>query len=76
MFKELDNIILNKDLPEYKLKKGDLGTVVYVYEKGKAYEIEFSTFEGKTLAVLTLEPGSIRKINKLEVPHARSYTIK
>ena len=74
MYKELDNIILNKDLPEHKLKKGDLGTVVFVYEKGKAYEVEFNTFEGKTLAVLTLEPNSIRKINKLEIPHARSFT--
>jgi hypothetical protein len=76
MFKVLDNIILNKNLPEHKLKKGDLGTIVFVYEKGKAYEVEFNTFEGKTLAVLTLEADFIRKINKLEIPHARSYTTK
>ncbi len=47
MFKELDNIILNKDLPGHKLKKGDLGTVVYVYEKGKAYEVEFTLLKVK-----------------------------
>jgi hypothetical protein len=72
MFNESDNIILNKNIPEYKLKKDDPGTIVYVYEKGKAYEIKFTTFEGKTLAVITLELSSIRKINKLEIPHARS----
>lgn len=33
-FKTLEMIVLEHDLPEYALLRGDLGTVVHVYEKG------------------------------------------
>ncbi|HHM13065.1 MAG TPA: DUF4926 domain-containing protein, partial [Planctomycetaceae bacterium] len=30
-FKELDTVVLKRDLPEQGLRKGDLGGVVHVY---------------------------------------------
>ena len=54
MIKELDVVVLTKDLEEYPLKRGDVGTVVHVHDSGKAYEVEFVTDEGKTIAVVTL----------------------
>jgi hypothetical protein len=30
---------------------GDVGTVVHVYADGKAFEVEFTTLDGKTAAV-------------------------
>jgi hypothetical protein len=60
MIKELDVVVLAKDLKEYQLKRGDAGTVVHVYEGGKAYEVEFVTDEGKTLAVVTLSAQDLR----------------
>ena len=60
MIQELDTVVLVKDLEEYQLKRGDVGTVVLVHEGGKAYEVEFVTGEGKTIAVLTIPAGDLR----------------
>lgn len=34
--------------------KGDVGSVVFIHEGGKAFEVEFTTLAGDPLAVLTL----------------------
>lgn len=72
MFKELDSVVLNNNLKEYGLKKGDVGAVVFVYKNGKAIEVEFVT-ANKTVAVLTLTPKDIRLMAKNEILHARGY---
>ena len=41
MIKELDSVVLSRDLPEYGLKKGDIGAVVHYYKSGEAFEVEF-----------------------------------
>lgn len=73
MFEELDTIVLNHNIEEYDLKKGDIGTVVNVYEKGKALEVEFVTAKGKTVAVLTLKTSDIRPIERNEILHVRGF---
>lgn len=70
---ELDNIVLNKDMKEYNLKKGDLGTIVHIYENGKTMEVEFTTTEGKTMAVLTLNQADIRPMARDEILHVRGF---
>ena len=35
MIEELDRVVLTRDLPEKKLKAGDVGTVVAVYKGGE-----------------------------------------
>ena len=67
MFEELEIVELTHDIKEHKLKEGDTGTVVLVYKKGKAYEVEFVASNGRTIALLTLMPEDIRAyINKNE----------
>jgi len=73
MFEELEVVKLTHDLKEHKLKRGDIGTVVLVYEKGKAYEVEFMSEGGKTLALLTLTPNEISPIKDDDIPHMRSF---
>ncbi len=58
-FKMLDSVVLDRDLPEYKLCKGDLGAVVEVYEPD-ALEVEFVTASGDTEAVITLRDSDVR----------------
>jgi hypothetical protein len=60
MIKELDTIVLTHDIGEYGLKKGDIGAVVHCYADSKAFEVEFVTAEGRTIAVLTLTLDDIR----------------
>lgn len=69
--KELDKIVLNKDIPEYNLKKGDIGTIVMVHIEGEGYEVEFMTLDGDTVSVETLKSSDIRKIRKREIAHVR-----
>ncbi|GLU55068.1 hypothetical protein Dfri01_45290 [Dyadobacter frigoris] len=73
--REFDKIILNTDLPQSGLEKGDIGNVVMVYNNGEGYEVEFVTFDGKTVAVETLLASQIRKVSHQEIPHVRELII-
>ena len=71
MINELDTVVLAVDLPEHHLEQGDIGTVVLVHKKNAGYEVEFVSFTGKTLAVLSLFPTQIRLVKEFEIPHVR-----
>ena len=71
MIQELDTVVLTRDIPEHDLQAGDIGAVVHVYCKHAAYEVEFVTGEGETLAVLTLTDSDIRIMRQREILHAR-----
>ena len=71
MIKEYDRIVLVVDVPSESLVAGDVGTVIHVYRDGQAYEVEFTTLEGKTAAVVTLEVTRVRPVGKREITHAR-----
>ncbi len=72
MIQELDTVVLSHDLKEHGLTRGDVGAVVHVYRDSSAYEVEFVTGEGKTLAVLTLTRADIRPMQRQEILHARA----
>lgn len=71
MIKELDTVVLTHDIKEYGLTEGDIGAVVHCYGDKSAYEVEFITAEGKTIAVLTLSVEDIRPMREREILHAR-----
>jgi len=71
MIKELDLVVLTRDLPASKLNRGDIGTVVLVHGDGAGYEVEFATLAGETLAVLTLPASDVRPITRRDVAHVR-----
>ena len=60
-FKELQTVVLNRDLPEHALRSGDLGTVVQVYEPD-GLEVEFVSASGKTEALVTLKDADVRAV--------------
>jgi hypothetical protein len=66
------NVVLSRDLPQEKLREGDVGTVVLVHAGGAAYEVEFVTLGGKTPAVLALPADAVRAVTGREIPHARA----
>ncbi len=71
MIQELDSVVLTTDLPEYGLETGDIGTVVLIHRDGKGYEVEFTTLDGETVAVVSLFPSQLRPIGSREIAHAR-----
>jgi hypothetical protein len=60
-FKQLDTVVLDRDLPQHGLRRGDLGAVVEVYEPD-GLEVEFVTASGKTEALLALKVGDVRSV--------------
>jgi hypothetical protein len=70
-YKLLDTVVLDKDLPEYSLRAGDLGAVVEVYEPD-GLEVEFVTASGKTQALVTLNVKDVRPVQDGDLIAVRS----
>jgi hypothetical protein len=58
----LDVVVLEHDLAEHGLRRGDLGTVVEVYAPD-AIAVEFVAASGRTQALVTLHPGDVRDVH-------------
>ncbi len=71
MIKEHERVVLKKGIPEQGLKTGDVGTVVHIYKKGEAFEVEFLTLHGETVVIATLNASQVRPVLKREITHAR-----
>ena len=69
--KEFDLAALREDLPSHGLRAGDVGTVVFVHGDGLAYEVEFMTADGRTIAVETLEAAQVEPLAGDQILHMR-----
>jgi hypothetical protein len=69
--KEHDCVVLTADLPTEGLEAGDVGTVVHVHKAGAAYEVEFMTLAGNTVAVATIEAAALRPVGERDLSHVR-----
>lgn len=74
MIKEHDRIVLTKPVPAEGLEVGDVGTVVHAYADGNAFEVEFTTLDGTTAAVATVETAAVRPVTANEITHSRELT--
>ncbi|MDJ0658392.1 MAG: DUF4926 domain-containing protein [Crocosphaera sp.] len=62
-----DTVALLEDIKTYQfmtnnsivLPKGQVGTVVEIYQNGEAYEVEFSDKNGQTYGLVTLKSEQI-----------------
>jgi len=73
MIAELDSVALTANLPEHGLTAGDVGAVVHVYKGGKRFMVEFTTFDGSTVAVTKVSDDQIRPLSRHEIHHARRF---
>lgn len=67
----LDLVVLDHDIDEHGLRRGDVGTIVHCYGNGEAFEVEFMTANGQTIAVVTLTSADIRPFKPNEILHVR-----
>ena len=75
MIKEHDRVVLTNDLPEERLKAGDVGTVVHVHRQGEAFEVEFVALDGHTVAVATVRASQVRAVTHHDIAHARKVAV-
>ena len=73
MIKELDCVALTADLPNHGLAVSDVGAVVHVYEDGHSYLTEFTTYDGRTVAVAKVSADQTRPLGSKEIHHARAF---
>ncbi len=55
----LDAVALTEDIPEHKLYRGQVGTVVEVFNDGEAFEVDFADLNGRTYEMLAVEPSKL-----------------
>ncbi len=72
MIRELDSVVLMRNIPQYGLKAGDVGAVVHVYGQGEAFEVEFVGGDRTTVAVVTLGGEDVRPMRSREILHVRA----
>jgi hypothetical protein len=72
-FKEFDTVVLDRDLPECGLRRGDLGAVVQLYEPD-GLEVEFVTASGRTQALVTLRVDDVREVCDEDLIAVRTLT--
>lgn len=72
---EHETVVLTTDVPEHRLRAGDVGTVVLVHRDQVGYEVEFLTLDGDTVAVVSLTPDRIRPLGRREIAQARALEV-
>uniref|UniRef100_A0A7C2P557 DUF4926 domain-containing protein n=1 Tax=Schlesneria paludicola TaxID=360056 RepID=A0A7C2P557_9PLAN len=70
-FKELDTVVLLTDRPADGLSKGDVGAVVHIHPEGEIVEVEFVTWSGQTVALVTVPTEELRKLDESERMQSR-----
>jgi hypothetical protein len=68
--KPLDAVVLERDLPEHGLRRGDLGAVVDVHGSN-VVEVEFVQTSGRTQALVTVDASDVRAAEAHDMVAAR-----
>jgi hypothetical protein len=71
-FNLLDTVVLDRDLPERGLRRGDLGAVVEIYDPD-GLEVEFVTASGRTEALVTLNVADVRAVKDGDLITVRPF---
>jgi len=69
----LETVVLERDVPEHALKRGDLGAVVQLYDPD-GVEVEFVTGSGHTQAVVTLRRADVRPVRRSDILAVRDLS--
>ena len=74
-FKAFEQVALAQDIPDKKLRRGDLATIVDVHPKNGGevgYSIEIFNALGDTIAVTVVSESLLENLNADEILHVRS----
>ncbi len=77
-YKLFEEVVLTKDIPKRRLKKGDVATIVehHPVSDGKdGYSLELFNALGDTIAVITLPESAIESLTEDEILSVRSLAV-
>lgn len=66
-----DTVVLTRPLDEHGLAQGDVGAIVHAHDDGTAFEVEFVSGAGTTIAVVSLDANDLRPLRNSEILHVR-----
>jgi len=72
-YRELETVVLEHDIPERGLRKGDLGAVVELYDPD-GLDVEFVRASGRTQALVTLKASDVRRVRDEDLVTVRTVT--
>ncbi len=73
-----EEVVLSKDIPEKRLKKGDLATIVEHHpnpDGEDGYSLEIFNVLGDTIDVITIPESGIEALRENEIFNVRSLAI-
>jgi Domain of unknown function (DUF4926) len=70
-FALLDTVVLQRDLPDHGLRRGDLGAIVDLHAPD-GLEVEFVRASGQTQALVELTTADVRAIHDLDLVAVRT----
>lgn len=73
--RELDTVVLERDVPEHGLRRGDLGAVVHL-NVDASLEVEFVRASGRTQALVQLTASDVRAVRDGDLPAVRTVDSK
>lgn len=68
--RELDTVVLLRDLPAHDLRRGDLGAIVTVLAPSR-FTVEFVRVSGHTHALVDVDAEDIRQMEGTDIPAVR-----
>ena len=77
-YKLFEEVVIKKDIPERRLKKGDVATIVEhhpVSDGENGYSLELFNALGDTIAVITLPESAIQPLTVDEIFSVRSLAV-
>lgn len=77
-YKLFEEVALSKDIPEKRLKKGDVATIVEhhpVSSGEEGYSLEVFNSLGDSITVITIPKSAIEPLTSDEIFNVRSYAI-
>lgn len=72
-YRLFDTVVLERDIPAHRLRRGDVGAVIQVHEAG-CVEVEFVLPSGRAQAQLTLRAQDVRPIADNELLTVRTLS--
>lgn len=63
MLREHDTVTVKVDVPEERLRAGDVGAIVHVYPGRDVYEVEVLDDQGRSRGVVTLRGDQLLRLN-------------
>lgn len=64
MFEEQDQVRFTTDIPGTPVRRGDVGTIVYIHEEPPLrYDVELADPDGRTIARVTVTASQIEPLD-------------